>query len=548
MSGPSVADPEEQRPPAAVPGRAPRPARTGPRVRCRATALAVLVPCAVMLVLGLWGLDRGTLWRDEAATAQLAGRPLPQLWDLLGNADAVHGLYYALMHGYGALAEGFSGLSLRDGPVLRLPSVLGATAAAGLVALLGSRLAAPRVGLWAGLLFATLPTTSHYAQEGRSYALVTAGATLATLLLVTAVRRGRARDWAGYAAVAAVTAVLHECAVLLLAAHALTLLVSRVPRTVWWRWAAAACAAALALLPLVALSRGQSHQLSWLYPPGLRAARLLLQSFAGPSVPAVVAVCALVAVAAVRPLPRRGPLGLSAVALPLALLPPVLLFLASQRYPAFLDRYLLFCLPGVALAAAAGAERLVDAVAVRRHRRLPPRLVAVAGAAVVAVAFLGQLPAQRREREPASRPDDLAAVAAAVARRAAPGDGVFYVPTYARRVGLAHPERFAGLTDLTLGVSGAASGTLYGRDAPLREIRARLARTGRVWLVAADGVDRTRWFRHDAAESAKWRLLHERCVQRYWLDGPGANVALFVTRPSYAPSRPPIPDSAVSGG
>ncbi|WP_051830608.1 glycosyltransferase family 39 protein [Streptomyces violens] len=524
MSGPGVADPQEERPPSAVPGgRAPLTARGGPRARRRATLIAVLIPCAVMLALGLWGLDRGTLWRDEAATAQVAGRSLPQLWHLLGTADAVHGLYYALMHGVRALLGGGE-------TALRLPSVLGATAAAGLVALTGSRLAAPRVGLWAGLLFAAFPTVSHYAQEARSYALVTAGAALSTLLLTSAVRRGRARNWTAYAAVTALTALLHECAVLVLAAHALTLLVSRVPRAVWWRWAAAACAVALALLPLVALSRGQSHQLNWLYPPGLRAAWLLLRSFAGPSVPVVVVVCLLLAVAARRPLPRRGPLGLSAVALPLALLPAALLFVVSQWHPVFLDRYLLFSLPGVALAAAAGAERLVVAAAVRRSRRLPPRVVAAAGAAAVVVAFLCQLPAQQRERLRTGRPDDLAAVAAAVARHAAPGDGVFFVPTYERRVGLAHPERFAGLTDLTLGVSGAESGTLYGRDAPLREIRARLARTGRVWLVAADGVDRTRWFRHNDREMAKWRLLHALFVQRYWLDGPGGNIALFVRR------------------
>ncbi|MBZ4017853.1 glycosyltransferase family 39 protein, partial [Streptomyces purpurogeneiscleroticus] len=362
MSRPGVADFEEERPPSAVPvGRAPLTARGGPLARRRATLVAVLVPCVVMLALGLWGLDRGTLWRDEAATAQVAGRSLPQLWQLLGTADAVHGLYYALMHGVRALLGGGE-------TALRLPSVLGATAAAGLVALTGSRLAAPRVGLWAGLLFAAFPTVSHYAQEARSYALVMAGAALSTLLLTSAVRHGRARNWTAYAAVTALTALLHECAVLVLAAHALTLLVSRVPRAVWWRWAAAACAVALALLPLVALSRGQSHQLNWLYPPGLRAAWLLLRSFAGPSVPVVVVVCLLLAVAARRPLPRRGPLGLSAVALPLALLPPALLFVASQWYPAFLDRYLLFSLPGAALAAAAGAERLVVAAAVRRSR------------------------------------------------------------------------------------------------------------------------------------------------------------------------------------
>ncbi|MEU1948968.1 glycosyltransferase family 39 protein, partial [Streptomyces sp. NPDC020125] len=133
---------------------------------------------AVMLGLGLWGLDRGTMWRDESATYQMARRTLPQIRDTLGTVDAVHGLYYLLMHPL---------LALHPSEVtMRLPSVLAAVAATALVAALGCRLARPRVGLWAGLLYATTPVVTHYAQEGRSYALVAAGAAWATYLLVSA--------------------------------------------------------------------------------------------------------------------------------------------------------------------------------------------------------------------------------------------------------------------------------------------------------------------------------------------------------------------------
>ncbi|MBU3871258.1 glycosyltransferase family 39 protein, partial [Streptomyces sp. 4503] len=133
---------------------------------------------AVMLALGLWGLDRGTMWRDESATYQMARRSLPQIRDVLGTVDAVHGLYYLLMHPL---------LALHPSEVtMRLPSVLAAVAATALVAALGCRLARPRVGLWAGLLYATTPVVTHYAQEGRSYALVAAGAAWATYLLVSA--------------------------------------------------------------------------------------------------------------------------------------------------------------------------------------------------------------------------------------------------------------------------------------------------------------------------------------------------------------------------
>ncbi|MGI5469040.1 glycosyltransferase family 39 protein [Streptomyces sp. CA-132043] len=530
MSGPSVADPEEERPAAPAPCRVPGSAHAGPDGWRRATAVAVLVPCAVTLALGLWGLDRGTLWRDEAVTAQVAGRTLPQLWDLLGTADAVHGLYYALMHGYGALVHGLFGLPLSNGTVLRLPSVLGATAAAGLVALLGSRLAAPRVGLWAGLLLAALPSVSHYAQEGRSYALVTAGAALSTLLLTTAVRGGRARSWAGYAAVTAVTAVLHEFAALLLAAHAVTLLVARVPRAVRWRWAAACCAVAAAVAPVVMASQRQSAQIGWLAAPGARDAGHALSALAGPSPVLITVLLALTLLAALCPLPRGGPLGAAAVAVPWAVVPPLVLFAAAQQLPVFTHRYLFFAVPGLALAAAAGAESLVDRVTVRRGRRFPPRRLTVAGAACAAAAFLGQLPAQQHERRPESRADALAAVATLVRREARAGDGVFFLPRYERGVRLAYPRAFRGLTDITLQEEPGPSGTLYGREAPLREIRARLLRADRVWLVIADGVDRTRWFRHSAWYRANWRLLHEVCIQRSWHDGSSGNVALFVRR------------------
>ena len=122
---------------------------------------------AVMLTIGLWGLDRGGMWGDESVTFQVAQRTVPQIWRLLHDVDAVHGLYYLFMHAV---------LTVHPSEVvLRLPSVCAATATAGLVAALGVRLAGPRAGLGAGVLYAITPMTGHYAQEGRSYALVAAG-------------------------------------------------------------------------------------------------------------------------------------------------------------------------------------------------------------------------------------------------------------------------------------------------------------------------------------------------------------------------------------
>ncbi|WP_376697881.1 glycosyltransferase family 39 protein [Streptomyces eurocidicus] len=588
----------------------------------RAAVLAVVTPVAVMLVLGLWGLDRGTMWRDESATFQIARRSLPEIWHALGTVDAVHGLYYLLMHAV---------LAVRDDEIaLRLPSVAASAATVALVAALGCRLARPRVGLWAGLLYATTPFVSHYAQEARSYAMVAAGAALATWLLVRAVERGSPGRWAGYGAVVAGTALLHEFAILLAAAHAVTLLVSRVPWRTWRAWACAVAGCCLALLPLAVVSRAQSAQVSWIRTPGRREAEALLYAFAGPGEPVLTVTLVLAGVSLLAPSagrawrllaparpfppyrraarPRGGdgppvplarsarpprtpagpdpaperpapparwslgrvsgggraarfravfghvgrvqhvgdvrhvrdvgpvrpgaPVSLNAVAWPLAVVPPVLLFGAAQYQPLFLDRYLLFCLAGVPLLAASGADRLVAAFRPPGTRAWR-RAVAAAGALAVVAAFACQLPAQRRERLPVSRGDELAPVAALVGRLAGPGDAVLFLPLHERRVSLAYPRDFTGLRDLTLDRSPAASGTLFGEEVTTGALRDRLARLppgSRVWVVQDTATVGTRWFRAQRAEYAKTTVLDRFCEEGSSVFVRGGAVTLRVRR------------------
>lgn len=60
---------------------------------------AGLLPALLALLMGLWGIRReNSMWRDESVTYQVAHRSLSEIWHLLGNADAVHGLYYFFMH------------------------------------------------------------------------------------------------------------------------------------------------------------------------------------------------------------------------------------------------------------------------------------------------------------------------------------------------------------------------------------------------------------------------------------------------------------------
>ncbi|WP_393082356.1 hypothetical protein [Streptomyces sp. LN704] len=500
-----------------------------------AEVVAVLLPVLVMLALGLWGLDRGGMWRDEAATFQVARRSVPQIWHLLHHVDAVHGLYYLFMHAV---------LASDPGEVaLRLPSVCGAAAAAGLVAALGVRLCRPRVGLWAGLLYAVTPMAGHFAQEGRSYALVAAGAAGATLLLVRGVRSAGTGVWWAYGATVTVTCLLHEFAVLLLLAHATTLAAARLPRRVWRRWGRAAGGAVLVLSPLVLVSLGQSGQVAWLTRPDWESVDRLLRAFAGPTQPVFVPYLFLVALGVLRQVPR-GEVTLAAVAAPLMVLPPAVLITVSRFSPLYDERYVLYALAGAPLLAAAGTDRVARTVArwgerwrgarspwtARTRMRLP--FAALAGVLAVALALTAQLPLLCQDRTAGRRPDNLAAVSAAVGRELRPGDPVLFLPSLARRSALAYPEGFRGARDIALRASATASGTLYGEEEGPAELRRRLAGLDHVWLVAAPFALRSGWHPHTPTERVKLAVIGEEFTLREQLARRGVTLRLYVRHPS----------------
>ncbi|GGZ57474.1 hypothetical protein GCM10010371_16090 [Streptomyces subrutilus] len=406
----------------------PYPIRQLPETAIHRIAPWRLVPAPLAALLGLWGLERGgSMWRDESVTWQVAHRPLSGLWELLGAVDAVHGLYYLLMHGVFLLWDG--GLW-----ALRLPSVAATALAAAGVAAVAHRLAGDRAALIAGVAYAVLPPVQMYAQEGRSYALVACAVVWATHLALR-------ERWAGYAAVLLLGCWLHEFAVLALPAHAFAA----------WRapgWRRAAAAVVVLLLPLAWVSARQAdQQLGWLGRPGW-------QDWAAYGV--LAGACLLLA--------RGAAPGVVRVALPLALLPPGVLLAVSLVHPWYVDRYVLYALAGLALLAGA---RLATA------RRWWPWLL-VAALLVPAALWSVWL------RTPDSRKDDALAAAAAVRERARPGDAVVFLPSRRREWLLSSPDVYAGLRDVALDRSPAASRTLQGTELPSVELREALIASPRV--------------------------------------------------------------------
>ncbi|WP_052864901.1 glycosyltransferase family 39 protein [Streptomyces niger] len=554
----------------------------------------VAAPCALALVLGLWGIRRGgSIWRDEVVTYDMAHRSLPDLWHTLQHVDAVHGLYYLFMHGLFAVVGG--GVT-----TLRLPSALAMTAAAAGVALLGTRVAGRRAGIAAGLIFPLLPPVQEYAQEGRSYALVCALVTWSTYLLVRALDASAAleagpasppgpeagpvaksavgpevgsaakfavgsevgsaavswlglfrvpgaarRRWAGYALVTLVACLLHEFAVLVLTAHAVTVVLAGVPSAVRGAvrrtWLVAAVVVVVGLAPQALFSAGQSAQLSWiLWPDPVQLATFALLAVVGvlcarvPArarvpVPARLPTPAREAVSVRVPVPPQDPVGMRPLALPLLIAPQVTLMLLSQLKPVYVDRYVLYYVVGFALLAGAALDRVFrpltgdgpgDPRAVRVRRRTAWALAAV---------LVGLLPLSVHLRGPESRKDDATAVVQAVRDLAEPGDGLLFTPARRRVWTLSEPEQFRGLTDLALSRSPASSGTLYGTEVSADRIEARMYAAERIVVLGDPHGEPEDETSREAAKRTVLRDSFERCAVR---DVTGARVSVYA-RPGH---------------
>jgi mannosyltransferase len=486
--------------------------------------LPVAVVVAVMAVLGVWGLARhNAMGNDEVASRWAATLSLGQLFHLLGNLDAVHGLYYLLLHCWIAVGS--------TPTIIRIPSVIVMTAAAGLVVIVARHLTGSAwAGLFAGLIMALDPVISYYAQTARSYAMVFCVVVAATLVLVRALeaeddaragqegagRRARNR-WIAYAALIALGGYLNELSLLVLAAHAVTVLLTRYGSRTVRHWFASGAIGAILVLPVFVLSikeraadtgatRPDLHDIGVLFHDYFGATILVAVGMLALAVFAVLPAAALPAIRVWRPVAAagaqdasawwaRGGLCLPSVAAPLLVLPSALLVAESVVGKAlYADRYILYCEAGAALLAGAGAYRLGQWVGPWLGRRLAGwrgqdgaagwrSLVWLPGVLVCVCALVLQFGAQQRTRTPQSRQFDFGDPAFYIAKRAHAGDGVLFFNTFYRKITLGYPQEFRDVTDFSMAVSPAKAGTYNGVNKPLSEVRSLMLTYRRIWVV-----------------------------------------------------------------
>jgi len=439
-------------------------------------AWLMAIPPLATFVIMVWGIRGPSYWRDEAATLSAAQRPFGNLLRTLGNIDAVHGAYYILI--WVMVRLGGTGEF-----VTRLPSAVAMAVAAVAVTALGRRLISLRAGLASGLVFAVLPQVSLYGQDARPYAIVVALAAVASYLLVRAIDAEEARQrnrWlAWYAVCLAALGIVDIFGLLLVPAHAVTvglrLLRLReagagTARSLGLRWLAAVAAGVVLVSPVLVLGYVQKGTLSWLTPPGLGSLKQL-RTLIGPATlvdTVALVVAAGIVVSAILGRQRlRGawPGSVPALCLPWLILPPAILLIGSLITPLYTLRYVLLCLPAIALLIGAGLSAFGWAAGT---------------AGLVLIAALAW-PTQLQVRTADGHSDNIRRADRIVAANRRPGDAVleFKAENFAQ----AYPFGIRDLIPVAQAESPIGSATLVGTFLPDPVVRQRLTRVSRVWVI-----------------------------------------------------------------
>ncbi len=431
----------------------------------------------VAIVVSAAGAARPSLWFDEAATISASSRTVPELWRMLGNIDAVHGLYYLIMHGWFVIFPATEFWS-------RLSSSLTVGVAAAGVVVLGRRLSTRSVAVAAGVVFALLPRVTWAGIETRSYALSMVIGVWLTVLCVSAVRRQRLSWWVAYAALLVTGTVLNVFVVLIVGVHAVLVAVLSASTRVRVCWAVAAAAAVAAVIPFLFFTQTQLFQVGWISKLGPQTVgKILQEQYFDRSLPVAVLAGVLLisgllcrSRAAVVAGPDAG--RLVAITAAWILLPTIALIVYSAVHqPIYYPRYLSFTAPGIALLLG------LCVVAVGRSR---------AGIAALLVIFaFAATPNYLAQRGPYAKESmDYSQVADVISRYAKPGDclvmdnSAAWKPGPIRPLIAARPAAFAKLHDYGRGLSAIQRNRLWDAHIPIWTWADKMPGCPAIWTVS----------------------------------------------------------------
>lgn len=420
----------------------------------------------ILMVLGtglrLHMLGANSLWLDEAASVAYTSMNWSRFLKVLWGYQANMALYYLLLRAW---------LHLGDSEVLvRGLSVMLGVATIPALYLLATRLFGRMTGLLSASLLAVHAFHIRYSQVARAYTLLPLLLVISTYLLVCAVESPhRKRYWAAYVIAAALSVYTHLFAVLVLAAHAMALVLGK-PYKAWRTLVPAGAVFALLVAPMALFVALHHSQLDSIPPPTARALFRTLELLTGEGGVTLLfiyfglAVLAFAAPAKSRSREESWALRLAGLWL---ILPPIAILSISLIKPILVSRFLLMCVPPLLMLASHG---IVKVAAMSQKRWIPT-------VAMILLLTLSLWGTQRYFNEVPYADDWRAAVDYIVQRARARDGTVIYIPNpYAYRY-YAHHSQLATL----------APDILYPGEKwqPISHelIQRAIAGRDRVWLI-----------------------------------------------------------------
>jgi mannosyltransferase len=426
--------------------------------------------------------SKPSLWFDEGATISAsASRTVPELWRMLGHIDAVHGLFYYLMHGWFAIVPPTEFWA-------RFPSCLAVgVAAAGVVVFTRQFTVGRTTALCAGAVFGILPRTTLDGMEARPYALAVAVGMWMTILFFVAVRRNRSRLWLLYAPGLALSILLNLHLILLVAVHAamLPLLAPKKSRRApAVRLALSSAVAIGAVTPYILYAHGQVRQVDWIYPISWHYAFDIVQRqyFDHSTAFAIVAGVLIGAGIVARLLGRPGPAGemraLLTMCVAWMVLPTAALVIYSAVVePIYYPRYLIFTSPAMAIILAICIVTIAG-----KPWPIAGAVLLFAGAALPGYLFTQRWPYSKEGW-------DYSQVADVISAHAAPGDclvmdnSVPWKPGPIRALLAARPGAYRTLIDVGRGAYGPKVGSLWDGHVAVWLVTEKINKCKTLWTV-----------------------------------------------------------------
>ena len=341
--------------------------RSPAQPRWTSTSAGTLASLAIAAaVLRFSYLGRKPFWFDECFSVEVARLSWQNLVHLLWRREANMSLYYLMLRGW--LHFGSSPFFVRSLSVVVSLATLPA------IFWLAGKLFDSRVALIAVALISFNAYHIRYAQEARSYSLFVLLATLSSGFFLAAFREPSSRSRRTYILASVLAAYAHLYALLMLAAHWLSLRGACAKRRDGghglrraWLWIG------LASLPLVIFAaKTGAGPIRWIQRPSRRDLLEFAEHISGNAgLPLLLLYAAVCLIAIIPPQkmvrifrtePGRAETDWDVWRLRFLLVwllfPIALTLLLSLARPLFLGRYFIFCLPALVILAAAGLARL----------------------------------------------------------------------------------------------------------------------------------------------------------------------------------------------